>query len=162
MSWVATFGHFPQRSVPVLTYGFHGTAGEDYVAEDATAERSASQGVRFALAKFRPPTLPATLVTRSMLHERLTAGAGQRLTVVVGPAGAAERAAVELGGDTASLLRFPEEFAGFRTFCGLGRNLRVFSVTPGKGSDPSQTLGQTRWVLGQGTEGPVVWYRAQV
>ena len=58
------------------------------MAEDATAERSASQGARFALTKFRPPTLPATLVTRSMLHERLTAGAGQRLTVVVGSAGA--------------------------------------------------------------------------
>ncbi len=58
------------------------------MAEDATAERSASQGVRFALTKFRPPTLPATLVTRSMLHERLMAGAGQRLTVVVGSAGA--------------------------------------------------------------------------
>ena len=58
------------------------------MAEDATAERSASHGARFALTKFRPPTLPATLVTRSMLHERLTAGAGQRLTVVVGSAGA--------------------------------------------------------------------------
>ncbi len=58
------------------------------MAEDATAERSASQGVRFALTKFRPPTLPATLIIRSMLHERLTAGAGQRLTVVVGSAGA--------------------------------------------------------------------------
>jgi LuxR family maltose regulon positive regulatory protein len=32
--------------------------------------------------------LPGTLVTRSMLHEQLTAGAGQRLTVVVGSAGA--------------------------------------------------------------------------
>src|SRR5271166_3819272 len=82
------FGHFPQRSVPVLTYGFHGTAGEDYVAEDATAERSTSQGARFALTKFRPPTPPATLVTRSILQKRLTAGAGQRLTVVVGSAGA--------------------------------------------------------------------------
>ncbi len=58
------------------------------MAEDAIAERSASQGARFALTKFRPPTLPATLVTRSILHERLTAGAGQRLTVVVGSAGA--------------------------------------------------------------------------
>ncbi len=57
------------------------------MAEDATAERSASQGARFALTKFRPPTPPATLVTRSMLHKRLTAGAGQRLTVVVGSAG---------------------------------------------------------------------------
>ena len=44
--------------------------------------------LRFALTKFRPTTLPATLVTRSVLHDRLTAGAGQRLTVVVGSAGA--------------------------------------------------------------------------
>ena len=51
-------------------------------------ERSACIGARFALAKFRPATLPATLVTRSALHDRLTAGAGQRLTVVVGSAGA--------------------------------------------------------------------------
>jgi ATP/maltotriose-dependent transcriptional regulator MalT len=28
---------------------------------------------RFALTKFRPPTVPATLVARSALHERLTA-----------------------------------------------------------------------------------------
>jgi LuxR family maltose regulon positive regulatory protein len=54
----------------------------------AVAEHATSQGPRFALAKFRPVTLPSTLVTRSVLHDRLTAGAGQRLTVVVGPAGA--------------------------------------------------------------------------
>jgi LuxR family transcriptional regulator, maltose regulon positive regulatory protein len=41
----------------------------------------------FALAKFRPTTLPSTLITRPTLHDRLTAGAGQRLTVVVGSAG---------------------------------------------------------------------------
>ena len=58
------------------------------VAEDATAEHGASRGARFALAKFRPTTLPATLVTRPVLHDRLTTGAGQRLTVVVGSAGA--------------------------------------------------------------------------
>jgi LuxR family transcriptional regulator, maltose regulon positive regulatory protein len=46
------------------------------------------RGARFALTKFRPPTPPATLVTRSVLHDRLTAGAGQRLTVVAGSAGA--------------------------------------------------------------------------
>jgi LuxR family maltose regulon positive regulatory protein len=48
----------------------------------------ASQSPRFALAKFRPAPLPPTLVTRSVLYDRLTAGAAQRLTVVVGPAGA--------------------------------------------------------------------------
>jgi LuxR family maltose regulon positive regulatory protein len=52
------------------------------------AARSAKPGARFALTKFRPTTLPATLVTRSELHDRLTAGASKRLTVVVGSAGA--------------------------------------------------------------------------
>jgi LuxR family maltose regulon positive regulatory protein len=54
----------------------------------AIAERGASGNLRFALAKFRPTTLPATLVTRPALIDRLTAGAGQRLTVVAGSAGA--------------------------------------------------------------------------
>ena len=51
-------------------------------------ERAASQSPRFALTKFRPTTLPTTLVTRSVLRERLAAGAGKRLTVVLGSAGA--------------------------------------------------------------------------
>ena len=46
------------------------------------------QHPRFALAKFRPAALPATLVARPALHGRLEAGASQRLTVVVGSAGA--------------------------------------------------------------------------
>jgi LuxR family transcriptional regulator, maltose regulon positive regulatory protein len=57
-------------------------------AEGATAQRSAPPGARFAVTKFRPTTLTATLVTRSVLHDRLTTGAGQRLTLVVGSAGA--------------------------------------------------------------------------
>ena len=35
-----------------------------------------------------PPARPATLVVRSALDDRLTAGAGQRLTVVLASAGA--------------------------------------------------------------------------
>jgi LuxR family transcriptional regulator, maltose regulon positive regulatory protein len=53
-----------------------------------TAEREVSRSARFAQAKFRPSPPPATLVDRPGLHERLTAGAGQRLTAVVGSAGA--------------------------------------------------------------------------
>ena len=56
--------------------------------ESAAVEHGASRDPKFALTKFRPPTLPATLVSRSELHDRLTAGAGRRLTVVVGSAGA--------------------------------------------------------------------------
>jgi LuxR family maltose regulon positive regulatory protein len=58
------------------------------LAESATAGCSLSRDARFALAKFRPPALPATLITRSVLHDRLTAGADQRVTIVVGSAGA--------------------------------------------------------------------------
>ncbi len=58
------------------------------MTEDATARRGASRNLRFPQAKFRPTMLPGTLVARSVLHEQLTAGAGQRLTVVVGSAGA--------------------------------------------------------------------------
>ena len=58
------------------------------MAQSAAMVRSAPREARFALRKFRPTTLPATLVTRSALHGRLTAGACQRLTVVVGSAGA--------------------------------------------------------------------------
>jgi LuxR family maltose regulon positive regulatory protein len=54
----------------------------------ATAERGASCTLRFALAKFRPTTLPMTLVARPALIDQLMAGAGQRLTAVVGSAGA--------------------------------------------------------------------------
>ena len=74
-------------------------------AWDAGAQRAATERVaheaRFALAKFRPTTLPATLLTRPALLGRLEAGAGQRLTVVVGSAGAGKSVLlVELGGHT--------------------------------------------------------------
>jgi LuxR family transcriptional regulator, maltose regulon positive regulatory protein len=58
------------------------------VVTGAVAEHASSPVPRFALAKFRPAALPSSLVARPGLHDRLTAGAGQRLTVVVGPAGA--------------------------------------------------------------------------
>ena len=48
---------------------------------------AAHRACGFALTKFRPTTLPSTLVTRSRLHDKLTSGAGKRLTVVVGSAG---------------------------------------------------------------------------
>ena len=58
------------------------------MAHGATTEQPSLRGTRFALTKFRPPTRPATLITRPVLHERLAAGSEQRLTVVVGSAGA--------------------------------------------------------------------------
>jgi LuxR family maltose regulon positive regulatory protein len=61
-----------------------GTAG--YVVAQGSTGRD-GRSLRFAEAKFRPTTLPATLVTRSVLLGRLDEGAGKRLTVVVGSAG---------------------------------------------------------------------------
>jgi LuxR family maltose regulon positive regulatory protein len=53
-----------------------------------TGDARTRRGARFALAKFRPTTLPRTLVPRAGLHKGLTAGADKRLTVVTGSAGA--------------------------------------------------------------------------
>ena len=61
-----------------------GTAG--YVVAEGGTRRD-GQSLRFAVAKFRPTTLPTTLVTRPALLGRLDGGASKRLTVVVGSAG---------------------------------------------------------------------------
>jgi LuxR family maltose regulon positive regulatory protein len=61
---------------------------EDIAPKGATATFGISRAPQFSLTKFRPPELPDTLVTRSRLHDRLAAGAGGRLTIVVGSAGA--------------------------------------------------------------------------
>jgi LuxR family maltose regulon positive regulatory protein len=58
------------------------------VVESASAVRSGMHNARFARAKFRPPPLPVIMVTRPPLQDRLLAGSDQRLTVVVGSAGA--------------------------------------------------------------------------
>ena len=50
--------------------------------------RGLPRDVRFAQTKFRPTTLPTTLLQRPALDGRLAAGADQKLTVVVGSAGA--------------------------------------------------------------------------
>src|SRR5712691_11254326 len=60
----------------------------DLVAQRSAAGRDGPHGPWFARAKFRPAARPATLVARSALQERLAAGVGQRLTVVIGSAGA--------------------------------------------------------------------------
>jgi len=64
-----------------------GPSGEG-VDQNSVIRRGASSGARFALTKFRLPMLPGTLVTRSVLHDRLTSGTGKQLTLVVGSAGA--------------------------------------------------------------------------
>ncbi len=58
------------------------------MVELGTTRRDTPSSRRFPLAKFRPTTLPTTLLTRAALLGRLEEGAGRRLTVVVGSAGA--------------------------------------------------------------------------
>jgi LuxR family maltose regulon positive regulatory protein len=55
------------------------------VAQGSTGRGGRS--LRFAVAKFRPTTLPETLVARPALLGRLDEGVSKRLTVVVGSAG---------------------------------------------------------------------------
>ena len=58
-------------------------------AGGATAQRPAAErSARFALAKFRPTTLPTDAAHQACAAGRLEEGAGKRLTVVVGSAGA--------------------------------------------------------------------------
>ena len=63
-------------------------AGTGAHGVSAATGRGTLRSTRFALTKFRPPALPDTLITRPALHDRLAAGLSQRLTVVVGSAGA--------------------------------------------------------------------------
>jgi LuxR family transcriptional regulator, maltose regulon positive regulatory protein len=57
------------------------------VTDGATVWDGAARGARFARTKFRPGTLPGTLVARPALLDRLTAAAGKRLTSVIASAG---------------------------------------------------------------------------
>jgi len=60
----------------------------DVVLQHEANGHHARRGARFAAAKFRPIALPTTLVARTALLERLAGGADDRLTIVVGSAGA--------------------------------------------------------------------------
>ena len=120
------------------------------MAESATAGRGTSRGARFAQAKFQPPALPTTLVTRSVLHERLTAGAGQRLTVVVGSAGAGKSvllsswAAARPPGATAWLACDMADADPLRFWLGFIEATRT--VTPEFGADAVDLLAMDRAV----------------
>jgi len=107
-------------------------------------EHASSQGPRFAPAKFRPAALPATLVTRPVLYDRLTAGAGQRLTLTVGPAGAGKSVllsswAVTRSAGVTSWLSCDEADADpVRFWSGFTEAAR--SVAPGFGADAADLL----------------------
>jgi LuxR family maltose regulon positive regulatory protein len=108
------------------------------------AEHASSPGPRFARAKFRPAALPSSLVARSGLHDRLTAGAGQRLTVVVGPAGAGKSvllsswAAARPAGVTSWLSCDRADVDPVRFWAGFIEAPRV--VEPGFGADAADLL----------------------
>ncbi len=120
-----------------------GTAG-DAVAQRSTPERGASRNVRFALTKFRPTTLPTTLLTRPALHGRLQAGASQRLTVVVGSAGAGKSvllsswAATRDGGVTSWLSCDEADADPVRFWTGFIEAPQA--VAPGFGADAAELL----------------------
>ncbi len=102
------------------------------------------KGARFAAAKFRPTTLPTTLLTRSSLHGRLEAGAGKRLTVVVGSAGAGKSvllsswAAARKGGVTSWLSCDEADADPVRFWAGFIQAPRA--VAPGFGTDAAELL----------------------
>ena len=99
---------------------------------------------RFPMAKFRPPALPATLVRRPGLLARLTAGAGDRLTIVIGPAGAgksvllADWAATRPAGLTAWLSCDGADADPARFWAGFIEAAQV--LAPGFGADASGLL----------------------
>ena len=104
----------------------------------------ASSDVRFALAKFRPTTLPGTMVARSALYDQLTAGAGKRLTVVVGSAGAGKSvllsswAAARQPAVTSWLSCDEADANPVRFWAGFIEAIRM--VTPGFGADAADLL----------------------
>ena len=125
-----------------------GPGNHEFMAEGAIAGRSSLRGTRFALTKFRPPALPATLVTRSVLHDRLTAGAGQRLTVVVGSAGAgksvllADWAVARPPGMTSWLSCDRADADPVRFWAGFAEAPRA--IEPGFGADAADLLAMDR------------------
>ena len=110
----------------------------------ASTTTAVASHLRFALMKFRPAALPATLVTRSGLHERLTAGAGQQLTVVVGAAGAGKSvllsswAATRVPGMTSWLSCDEADANPVRFWAGFIEAPRV--MEPGFGADAADLL----------------------
>ena len=120
-----------------------GMAG-DGGAPRAPAERGPPHTARFALAKFRPTTLPATLLARPALLGRLEAGASQHLTVVVGSAGAGKSvllsswAATREGGVTSWLSCDEADADPVRFWTGFIEAPRA--VAPAFGADAAELL----------------------
>jgi ATP/maltotriose-dependent transcriptional regulator MalT len=120
-----------------------GTAGNG-VTQRSTTDRGAPHTARFALSKFRPTTLPATLLTRPALRGRLEAGASQRLTVMVGSAGTGKSvllsswAATRNGGVTSWLSCDEADADPVRFWAGFIEAARA--AAPGFGADAAELL----------------------
>jgi len=118
--------------------------GSGDVAEHTGQGHDARRGARFAAAKFRPMTLPTTLIARPALLERLTAGADERLTVVVGSAGAGKSvllsswAAARRPGVTAWLSCDEADADPARFWAAFIEALRV--AVPGFGAEAGELL----------------------
>jgi LuxR family transcriptional regulator, maltose regulon positive regulatory protein len=118
------------------------------MAQSATIEHGSSRGTWFALAKFRAPALPDTLITRTALHDRLIQGADQRLTVVVGSAGAGKSvllagwAAARPPGTTFWLSCDRADADPVRFWAGFIEAPRV--LAPGFGADSADLLAMDR------------------
>ena len=121
-----------------------GGTAEDVLAQSSTTAGGGGHSARFAQMKFRPTTLPTTLLTRSALHDRLAAGAGKSLTVVVGSAGAGKSvllsswAATREAGVTSWLSCDEADADPVRFWTGFIEAPRV--VAPGFGADAAELL----------------------
>jgi LuxR family transcriptional regulator, maltose regulon positive regulatory protein len=118
------------------------------MAEGTVAGHGSSRSTRFALTKFRPPALTDTLISRLVLHDRLAAGSDQRLTVVVGSAGAgksvllADWAAARPPGVTSWLSCDRADTDPVRFWAGFIEAPRV--IEPGFGADAADLLAMDR------------------
>src|ERR1700750_1919550 len=125
-----------------------GPVSQEAMAPNAAAGPDSLRRTRFAATKFRPPPLPATLVSRSALHDGLTAGAGQRLTTVVGSAGAgksvlrADWAAARPPGMTSWLSCDKADADAVRFWTAFIEAPRA--IEPGFGADAAELLAMDR------------------
>ena len=132
-----------------------GLAGKQAMPDEGRGERTDSRGALFALSKFRPTSLPGTHVTRPALHDRLAAGAGQRLTVVVGSAGAGKSvllsswAAARPAALTSWLSCDPADANPVRFWAGFIEALQV--AMPGFGADAADLLAMDGTVSADAT-----------
>src|SRR5689334_18763870 len=134
-----------------------GTAvtGRQSMSEEGHGERTALRSALFALAKVRPTSLPGTHLIRPGLHDRLTAGAGQRLTVVVGSAGAGKSvllsswAAARPAGLTSWLSCDPADANPVRFWAGFIEAPRA--AVPGFGADAADLLAMDGVMSADGT-----------